>query len=105
MKMLGKIENSVIADSLMESPEDRPNVQTTRKPASRPMKASTDTPLQARRSLNQVIFVVRNFMFLTLGRKSCVVDFKHILVCTKLHNAVAYSRAVSFMLLELILTK
>ena len=72
VKMLGKIENSVIADSVMESPEDRPNVQTGRKPASRPVKASTDTPLQARRSLNQVLFVFRNFMFLALSRKSCV---------------------------------
>lgn len=51
MKMLGKIERSVLTDSL-ESPSDR--AETGRKPGTRPIKAISETPLQARRSQNQV---------------------------------------------------
>ena len=53
MKMLGKIEKSVVMES-MESPEDRSRGETGRKPSNRPMKASHERPLQARRSQNKV---------------------------------------------------
>ena len=53
MKMLGNIEKSVAVGGL-DSPQDRPGAETGRKPANRPMKASSDRPLQARRSLNKV---------------------------------------------------
>ena len=53
MKMLGKIEKSVAMDNL-ESPEDKGGGETGRKSGSRPMKASSERPLQARRSQAKV---------------------------------------------------
>lgn len=52
VKMLGKIEKSV-ADSL-DVPEDKPGPETGRKNNSRPIKAPSERPLQARRSQNKV---------------------------------------------------
>ena len=52
-KMLGKIEKSVAMDN-MESPEDKDGGETGRKPGSRPIKASSERPLQARRSQAKV---------------------------------------------------
>ena len=51
--MLGKIEKSVAIDNV-ESPEDKDGGKTRRKPGSRQMKASSERPLQARRSQAKV---------------------------------------------------
>ena len=51
--MLGKIEKSVAIDNV-ESAEDKDGGETGRKPGRRPIKASSERPLQARRSQAKV---------------------------------------------------